>query len=67
MLNLKDYRPVVYPLGMILIVLSISIAPNIVYINEMSSIWPFFDFTIGVFLPLLLVLITLVRRKFGRL
>jgi len=66
-LNLKDYRPVCYPLGMILIVLSISIAPNIVYINEMSSIWPFFDFTIGVFLPLLLVLITLVRRKFGRL
>ncbi|MBM7602411.1 spore germination protein KB [Metabacillus crassostreae] len=62
-LNLKDYRPFVYPLGMIMVVLSISISPNIVYINEMSSIWPFYDLTIGVFLPLLLVLITFIRKK----
>ncbi|WP_226530657.1 GerAB/ArcD/ProY family transporter [Metabacillus niabensis] len=62
-LNLKDYRPFVYPLGMIMVVLSTIISPNIVYINSMSSIWPFYDFTIGVILPLLLVLLTIIRRK----
>ncbi|SFM13420.1 spore germination protein KB [Gracilibacillus orientalis] len=66
-LNLKDYRSTVYPLGIIMFVLSLTISPNITYINEMSSIWPFYDFTIGLFLPALLVLVALIRKKFNGL
>ncbi|MFY0762286.1 endospore germination permease [Metabacillus dongyingensis] len=63
-LNLKEYRQLVYPLGMIMIVLSLIISPNIVSIGNLNSIWPFFDFTYGILLPLLLVCIALVRKRF---
>lgn len=57
LLKLNDYRPLTLPLGMILIVLSIEVAPNITYYNEfISKYWPLFDFTMSlVFIPIILL------------
>lgn len=63
-LNLKDYRPLVIPLGMISVVLSVVIYPNVVYQqnwNETTALY--FSFSIGVFLPLLLVTVYAIRKK----
>ncbi len=62
-LNLKEYRMLVFPLGMILIVLSIVISPNIVYlVSIIINIWTTYALTFGLFLPLLLLGIAAVRR-----
>jgi spore germination protein KB len=56
MLKLKEYRSLVFPIGMILIVLSLVISPNIVYSNNFNTkIYPVYDITICVLLPLLLL------------
>lgn len=63
-LNLKDYRPLTLPLGMIAVVLSLVIFPNIIYQK-------YFDFTtgnsltlsIGLFLPLLLIVVYAIRKR----
>ncbi|KGM44796.1 endospore germination permease [Neobacillus niacini] len=63
-LNLKDYRPLIVPLGMIAAVLSLVIYPNVVYQqnwNQTTGI--FLSFSIGVFLPLLLVAVYAIRKK----
>lgn len=61
--KLKDYRALTLPFGMIMFVFTMVITPNIVYYNEViSKYWPFFDFTYGVLLPLLLLGAYAVRK-----
>ena len=63
-LNLKVYRPLIIPLGIICVVLSLVVYPNVVYqqiMNRTTGIY--FSFTIGVFLPLLLVIVYAIRKK----
>lgn len=63
-LKLKEYRMLVFPLGMILIILSIVVSPNIVYIATIVlDVWPSYASTFGLFLPLLLLGIAAVRKK----
>ncbi|MGM0865213.1 MAG: GerAB/ArcD/ProY family transporter [Bacillota bacterium] len=65
-LKLKEYRMLVFPLGMILFVLSIIVSPNIVYIStDVLIVWPSYAATFGLFIPLLLLGITAVRNKFN--
>lgn len=55
-LRLKEYRPFTIPLGMILIVLSLVVSPNIVYYNNaIIKYWPLYDMTMGFILPMLLL------------
>ncbi|WP_134704867.1 endospore germination permease [Ammoniphilus sp. YIM 78166] len=61
-LRLKEYRSLTLPMGVILVNLSLMISPNIVYIGNMSPIWPFYDFTYGILLPLLLFGVAAMRR-----
>ncbi len=62
-LNLKEYRMLVLPLVMILIVLSLVSSPNIVYlVSVVLYVWPSYALTFGLFLPLLLLGIAAVRR-----
>ncbi|WP_313894091.1 endospore germination permease [Psychrobacillus sp.] len=62
--NLKDYRPLTIPLGMIGVVLSLVIYPNVVYLqNWNATTGLYFSFSIGVFLPLLLVAVYAIRKK----
>lgn len=63
-LNLKDYRPLSVPLGMIVIVLSLIIFPNVVYQQHWSATTSLFiSYSIGLVLPLLLVVVYAFRRK----
>ncbi|WP_232696505.1 GerAB/ArcD/ProY family transporter [Brevibacillus daliensis] len=65
-LKLQDYRSLVFPLGMILIVFTLIMAPNIVYYNNLiSDIWPFYAMTVGFLLPLLLLTIAKVQKNDG--
>lgn len=63
-INLKDYRPLIIPLGMIGVVLSLVLYPNAVYQqnwNQTTGIY--YSFLIGVVLPLLLVAVYAIRKK----
>ena len=63
-LNLKDYRPLTYPLGLIVVVLSVIIFPNIVYQQTFNSETAVsFSLIIGLFFPLLLVAVYMMRKK----
>ncbi|MEJ9231575.1 spore germination protein [Peribacillus butanolivorans] len=63
-LKLQDYRPLVFPFGMILIVFTLIMAPNTVYYsNFISDIWPFYAMTFGFLIPLLLLTIAKVQKK----
>jgi spore germination protein KB len=63
-LKLQDYRPLIFPFGMILIVFTMIMAPSTVYYNTfISDIWPFYASTFGFLLPLLLLTIAKVKRK----
>lgn len=63
-LNLKDYRFLTFPLGMILTVLSIVGIPSSTYLLEFNQkIWPIYAATFGLFLPLLLLGTAIFRKK----
>ncbi|TQR18634.1 spore gernimation protein [Psychrobacillus soli] len=63
-LNLKDYRPLTYPLGMIVIVLSLVIYPNVMYQKKFETTTGlYFSLTIGLLLPLLMVGVYAIRKK----
>ncbi len=63
-LNLKDYRPLTIPLGMIAIALSLVIYPNVIYEKNWDSTTAVsLSLSIGLFLPLLLVVVYAIRKK----
>ncbi|WP_256759290.1 endospore germination permease [Cohnella sp. WQ 127256] len=63
-LRLKDYRMLLLPTGMIIVVLTLAVAPNISFYNDYTDkYWPFLDTTFSVFLPLLLLAGYAVRKK----
>ncbi|MFU2018416.1 GerAB/ArcD/ProY family transporter [Peribacillus butanolivorans] len=63
-LKLQDYRPLVFPFGMILLAFTLIMAPNTVYYsNFILDIWPFYAMTFGFLLPLLLLTIAKVHKK----
>jgi spore germination protein KB len=63
-LKLKDYRRLTLPLGMIAVVLSLVIYPNVIYQQNWDSTTAVsFSISIGIFLPLLMVVVYAIRRK----
>jgi spore germination protein KB len=64
--NLKDYRSLTLPLGMIAVVLSLSIFPNILNEKNWENTTSIpFSLAIGLFLPLLLIVVYALRKKLG--
>jgi spore germination protein KB len=62
--DLKDYRPLVLPYGMILVVYSLVVYPNVVYMLEFdSTIYVPYAFTLCLLLPLIILGVGLVRKK----
>ncbi len=63
-LNLSDYRPVVFPLGFLLLVFAIWSAPNL---SEMAHFLgttaPFYSISIQTVIPLFLLIIAFIRNK----
>jgi spore germination protein KB len=66
--NMKSYRPLILPLGIIVIVLSTVLFPNTAFHKDkwISETHTSFEVTVGFFLPLLLVIICVVRKKWSR-
>ncbi len=63
-LKLKDYRSLTLPLGMILVVFSLIVYPNSVYVAVWNSTtWLLYVSTYGFFLPLLLLIVSYFSNK----
>lgn len=63
-MKMKNVHPLLLPLGMILIVLSIVSYPNSSYfLNFVSKIWFPYAFTFGVLLPVCMISVKLIRKK----
>lgn len=66
-LELKNYHSLTLPLGMILVVVSLIVFPNSVYLREWdSTIWFPYSLTYGFFLPLLLLMISCFRNGYKK-
>ncbi|WP_199613640.1 GerAB/ArcD/ProY family transporter [Paenibacillus alkalitolerans] len=62
--NLSDYRPLVLPCGMILVVYSLVVYPNVVYAAKFDSmVWIPFVMTFGLLMPCILLVIDALRRR----
>ncbi len=63
-LNLKEYRMLVFPLGMMVVVFSLASSPNIVYnFTTILETWLFFAGTFGLLLPLFLLGVAAIRKR----
>ncbi|MGG3800578.1 GerAB/ArcD/ProY family transporter [Metabacillus fastidiosus] len=66
-LNLKSYRPLTLPLGMILVNVSLIVHPNTAHSIEYNlKTWVPYISIYGLFLPLLLIVIAKIRKKTGK-
>lgn len=62
--NLKNYRPLTMPLGGVVVVLSLVLYPNVVYQKTWNeTIGLLLSFSVGLFIPLLLVVVYFIRKK----
>ncbi|MBY0120974.1 endospore germination permease [Bacillus sp. S/N-304-OC-R1] len=64
LLNLTDYRPFVWPIGILLIELSYWSMPNMIYFNEHSKTYfSLYAAAIQTMLPILLLTVAFIRKK----
>lgn len=64
-LKLKDYRPLTFPIGMMIVVLSLVVYPNVAYQQKWDTLtWIPYILTIGFFYPVLLLGVTIFRKKY---
>ncbi|MDP4104368.1 MAG: endospore germination permease [Bacillota bacterium] len=63
-LKLSDFRPIVFPIGFLLLIFGVWAAPNLDELSHfISTSAPFYLFSIQIFVPLILLLIALVRKR----
>jgi spore germination protein KB len=61
-LNLRTYRPFIVPSALMMFALAYLVYPNIIYFRDFASnIWPPFALTMGLFLPLCLLIVSYFR------
>lgn len=66
LLKLNDYRSVTLPCGILMIVFSFVVYPDVVYMQYWdSTVFPTYILTMGIFVPLLLWMAGLSRKKLG--
>ncbi|SKB82542.1 spore germination protein KB [Lysinibacillus sp. AC-3] len=64
--KIKNHRPLIFPLGMIILGLSQIVHPNIIHSDIYNrDIWPIFAFILMILLPLLLLLVAKIRKING--
>lgn len=65
--GLRDYRPLVLPLGSVLLTLSLVVSPNIsYYLIIATKTWPPYATTVGLLLPLLILLFGGIKKNLGK-
>ena len=63
-LKIKDHRPLILPMGIIVIGLSQIVHPDIVHsTNYNNEIWPIFSFIFTILLPILLLIVAAIRNR----
>ncbi|QSB09605.1 endospore germination permease [Lysinibacillus fusiformis] len=63
-LKIKDHRPLILPMGIIIIGLSQIVHPDIVHsTNYNNEIWPIFSFIFTILLPILLLIVAVIRNR----
>jgi len=63
-LKIKDHRPLIIPMGLIIIALSQIVHPDIVHsTNYNNEIWPIFSFIFTILLPILLLIVAVIRNR----
>ncbi|MFS0554995.1 GerAB/ArcD/ProY family transporter [Brevibacillus sp. 179-C9.3 HS] len=66
-LGLRDYRPLTLPMGMIMIVMALATMPNRPYFDTfVSEIWMPYSLTYGLFLPVLLLIVGGLRKRYEK-
>jgi len=66
-LRLSDYRPLTLPLGFLVTIFSIWVSPNEQDMSKfLGTIIPFYIPTFMTFIPMLLLLIAIIRKKFKK-
>ncbi|MFJ7733392.1 endospore germination permease [Lysinibacillus sp. NPDC097231] len=64
--KIKNHRPLIFPLGMIILGLSQIVHPNIIHSDIYNrEIWPLFSFVFMILLPLVLLLVAMIRKING--
>jgi spore germination protein KB len=64
MLELKNDRPLILPIGMVVIVLSVIVYPNVPYQqNWDTTTWLSYSLTMGLFYPICLLVVGILRKK----
>ncbi|MFJ7980034.1 endospore germination permease [Lysinibacillus xylanilyticus] len=64
--KIKNHRPLIFPLGMIILGISQIVHPNIIHSDIYNrDIWPIFSFVVMVFLPLVLLIVAKIRKING--
>jgi len=65
-MQLSDYRPIVFPLGFLLILMSIWVAPNLQYLSyALSTTANLSALTAFLIIPALLLLLGVIRKRMG--
>lgn len=62
-LKLKDFKCLTFPLGFITLILSLIVNKNIVESDQQAEWWTAFSLPFGLFIPLLLLVVGMVRKK----
>lgn len=67
LLKMKNHKILVLPIGLILAVYSLNIYTNTSYQIEWdSTVWPLLSFTLGCIFPLILVILSFIRKNKGK-
>lgn len=63
-LNIKDHRPLILPMGLIVIGLSQILHPSIVHSNNYNNeIWPILSFIVMILLPIIMLIVAVIRKS----
>ncbi|CQR48303.1 Spore germination protein YndE [Paraliobacillus sp. PM-2] len=63
-LDLTNYRPIVFPIGFLLVVVSIWSTPSLQKLIDFSgTTWPFYAFLFQMLIPISLLFIAIIRKK----
>lgn len=63
LVNIKNYRPLTLPLGLLIVALSVIVHPSVIHSIEYNKgAWLSFGATFGVFLPLFLLIVAKFRK-----
>ncbi|MFD1706424.1 endospore germination permease [Siminovitchia sediminis] len=65
-LKLSDFRPIIWPFGILIVQFAFLGLPNTMVFNRITEVFPFYSLLFQVLIPLFLLIIAMARRKKGK-